>query len=116
MDGACNDSGSAGEKRAIRLGSCRFYTVRRLVTALVTTSAAIALTLAPPGEPAPVAAAATATNPIGLYAGADNVSEVDHVNTALGGTIHYVMDFLDETSWSKMDSPTWWFDAWNPTG
>ncbi|MHB1535017.1 MAG: glycoside hydrolase family 26 protein, partial [Acidimicrobiales bacterium] len=67
-----------------------------------------------PGTVAPAGAATP--NPIGLYAGPSNVSEVQRVNALTGGSIHYAMDFLDPTSWALMDSPSWFLNNWGGTG
>ncbi len=61
-------------------------------------------------------AAASTPNPVGIYAGPSNVSTVNTVNSSVNGSIHYVMDFLDPSSWTNLVQPSWFLNNWDPTG
>jgi len=62
--------------------------------------------------------AAQAANPastLGVYRGAANPSGVAAFAQWLGAPINYAEDFLPGDSWSTIESPSWWLNAWKGT-
>ncbi|MGZ4386734.1 MAG: NPCBM/NEW2 domain-containing protein [Gaiellaceae bacterium] len=62
---------------------------------------------------------ARAANPgatLGVYRGAANPSGVADFGSWLGGQVSYAEDFLPGDSWSALEAPTWWLNAWKGTG
>jgi hypothetical protein len=59
--------------------------------------------------------AAQAANPsstLGVYRGAANPSGVSAFTQWLGSPVSYAEDFLPGDSWSSIESPMWWLNAW----
>jgi beta-mannanase len=53
---------------------------------------------------------------LGAYAGPGNTAGVADLNGVVGFKVHYVMDFLDGTSWATMTDPAWAVSNWAGTG
>jgi hypothetical protein len=56
------------------------------------------------------------SNVIGVYAGAGYPTAVSGFNSTLGAQPKFAMDFLSGTSWSAIDSPSWWLNSWKGKG
>lgn len=53
------------------------------------------------------------TPPLGIYVGPGNASAAEAVASQLGGRVPYAMDFLPQTSWAALTSPTWLAAHWH---
>ncbi len=58
----------------------------------------------------------TLSSRIGVYGGSGNPSAVADFATTLGAQPHYAMDFIDGTSWSTIEDPSWYLQQWAGTG
>lgn len=52
----------------------------------------------------------------GVYAGAGNPSSVSDFAGTMGGHTKFAMDFFSGTSWSAIDSISWWLSQWKNSG
>jgi hypothetical protein len=53
---------------------------------------------------------------LGVYRGAANPAGVAAFGGWLGHQVAYAEDFLPGDSWSALEAPTWWLNAWKGTG
>ena len=60
----------------------------------------------------------TAGNVLGVYGGPGptGLSNVQAASQVLGHPVKYATDFLDPTSWSKMENPQWFLNTWKGKG
>ena len=81
-----------------------------------TAGATLALALAAAAgllsPPSGVASAAATQSILGAYTGAANPSGVSTFASWAGTSIGYAEDFFAGDSWSTIESPTWWLNAW----
>jgi Glycosyl hydrolase family 26 len=61
-------------------------------------------------------AGAATVSPLGIYAGAVNVGDINTLGQGLGTKPAYAMEFLDGTSWQKIEDPSWFLSAWQGSG
>ena len=104
--------GAATRCRSSQPRSPRRFRRRATLTLLSSACAVLATALLPSAR----SAAAAPNDPMGVYTGPSNVSAAQQFDQATGGRVHYAMDFLDPTSWSKMDQPFWFFNNWHGSG
>ena len=85
-------------------------TFRRLTLALIAGILAVCCLAVP---------AAQATSPsqtLGVYAGGGNVQGANSFANWVGHPVGRALDFVDGSSWSSIESPTWYDDQWGGTG
>lgn len=58
----------------------------------------------------------TPTSAIGAYSGDGPPTVEESLGTALGGRATYAMSFLDGTSWTKMEDPSWFIQQFQGSG
>jgi hypothetical protein len=86
------------------------------VVLLIGLVAASALLPSGSASAAPPRSVSGGTNALGVYAGPGNVDGVRAIGTQVGGTVTYAMDFLDGSSWSKIEDPSWFLSQWAGKG
>jgi Glycosyl hydrolase family 26 len=59
--------------------------------------------------------AASSSAGIGVYRGAASPGEVSAFGSWLGRSPTYALDFFAGDTWSQIESPDWWLNAWNGT-
>jgi Glycosyl hydrolase family 26 len=84
--------------------SRRARTIAALVLALVAAAASL--------SSSPAAQAAANRSTLGVYTGAANPGGITDFGSWSGASIGYAADFLADDSWSTIESPTWWLNAW----
>jgi hypothetical protein len=53
---------------------------------------------------------------VGVYAGPGAPAAVAAISNLVGHKVRYAMDFLDGSSWSTIDDPSWLTSVWNSSG
>ena len=64
-----------------------------------------------PKSPKPLAAAV----PLGVYAGAGSPAAATVFAADTGTTVHYALDYFDDTNWSTISDPSWFLGRWAGT-
>ncbi len=78
-----------------------------------TTSPSSSPAPSPPSSPVTVPSSAS---PLGVYGGPGDPQAVSDFTTTLGVQPRFAMDFLDGTSWSTIEDPSWYLQQWAGSG